>query len=160
MRPSRHEFQEMMRHLEKYPLTGQGAQQDFLTDFWRNKGGIATLPRQYNCHVLELRDQSTIRVLVDRAGRAAWWTSEYTSNGLLRTCGRRWRSKVELYPATWAAFQVLEKAIAEEIPADRPKRKPGQEGKPRRCVLSKAEQIRRLQYQLAYNRQKEKGCRG
>jgi hypothetical protein len=68
MRPSRHEFQEMMRHLEKYPLTGQGAEQDFLTDFWRNKGGIATLPRQYNCHVLELRDQSTIRVLVDRGG--------------------------------------------------------------------------------------------
>ena len=74
MRPSRHEFQEMMRHLEKYPLTGQGAEQDFLTDFWRNKGGIATLPRQYNCHVLEWRDQSTIRVLVDRAGRATWCT--------------------------------------------------------------------------------------
>ena len=69
-------------------------------------------------------------------------------------------SKAELYPATWAVFQVLENAIAEEIPADRPKRKPGQEGKPRRCVLSKAEQIRRFQYQLAYNRQKEKGCRG
>jgi len=33
--------------------------------------------------------------------------------------------------ATWAAFQVLEKAIAEEIPADRPKRKPGQEGRAR-----------------------------
>ena len=25
-------------------------------------------------------------------------------------------SKAEIYPATWAAFQVLEKAIAEEMP--------------------------------------------
>ena len=59
--------------------------------------------------------------------------------------------KAELYPATWAAFLVLEKAIAEEIPADRPKRKRGQ-GKPRRCTLTKAELIRRLQHQLAYTR--------
>ena len=50
------------------------------------------------------------------------------------------QGKAELYPATWAAFQVLEKAIAEEMPADRPKRKQGYEGKPRRCVWSKAEQ--------------------
>ena len=61
-------------------------------------------------------------------------------------------SKAELYPATWAAFQVLEKAIAEELPCDRPKRKQGCSGKSRRCVLSKAEQIRRLQHQVKYIR--------
>ena len=61
-------------------------------------------------------------------------------------------SKTELYPATWAAFQVLEKAIAEELPCDRPKRKRGCSGKSRRSVLSKAEQIRRLQHQVQYIR--------
>jgi hypothetical protein len=67
-------------------------------------------------------------------------------------------SKAELYPATWAAFQVLEKAIAEEMPADRPKRKQGYEGKPRRCVWSKAEQIKRLQYQARYIRRTRKAA--
>ena len=67
-------------------------------------------------------------------------------------------SKAELYPATWAAFQVLEKAIAEELPADRPKRKQGCSGKSRRCVLSKAEQIRRLQYQVRYTRRARKSA--
>ena len=51
MRPSRREFKEMRRRLETYPMTGQGAEQDFLTDFWRNRGGIATLPRKYNCQL-------------------------------------------------------------------------------------------------------------
>ena len=65
-------------------------------------------------------------------------------------------SKAELYPATWAAFQVLEKAIAEEMATDRPKRKQGYEGKPRRCVWSKAEQTKRLQHQLYYTRRTRK----
>ena len=67
-------------------------------------------------------------------------------------------SKAELYPATWAAFQAREKAIAEEILVGQPKRKQGFEGKPRRCTLSKAEQIRRLQYRLAYNRRGRKAA--
>ena len=48
LRPSRHEFQEMMRHLDTYSGCGLGAEQDFLTDFWKNKKGIAGLPRRYN----------------------------------------------------------------------------------------------------------------
>ena len=48
MRPNR---REMLRHLERYEFTGQGAEQDFLTDFWRHRGGIATLPRKYNCQL-------------------------------------------------------------------------------------------------------------
>ena len=51
MRPNRREFQEMLRHLETYEFTGKGAEQDFLTDFWRDRGGIATLPRKYNCQL-------------------------------------------------------------------------------------------------------------
>ena len=61
----------------------------------------------------------------------------------------------ELYPVTWAAFHGLEKAIAEEFPGDRPKRK---QGKVRRCVLSKAEQIKRLQHQVAYIRRRRKAA--
>ena len=51
MRPSLSEFTEMMRHLETYRGTGIGAEQDFLTDFWKNKGGIVGLPRKYNCQM-------------------------------------------------------------------------------------------------------------
>ena len=51
LRPSRHEFQEMMRHLDTYSGCGPGAEQDFLTDFYTNKKGIAGLPRRYNCQV-------------------------------------------------------------------------------------------------------------
>jgi hypothetical protein len=51
MLPNRREFQEMLRHLETYEFTGKGAEQDFLTDFWRDRGGIATLPRKYNCQL-------------------------------------------------------------------------------------------------------------
>ena len=61
----------------------------------------------------------------------------------------------ELYPVTWAAFHGLEKAIAEEFPGDRPKRK---QGKVRRCVMSKAEQIKRLQHQVAYIRRRRKAA--
>ena len=50
-RPSRTEFFEMMAHLRTYSGTGAGAEQDFLTDFWKNKGGIAGLPRKYNCQL-------------------------------------------------------------------------------------------------------------
>ena len=67
-------------------------------------------------------------------------------------------SKAELYPAVWAACQVLEKAIAEEMPAGRPKRKHGYEDKPRRCVWSQTEQIKRLQHQLAYTRRTRKAA--
>ena len=48
MRPSRHELREMMRHLETYRGTRIGAEQDFLTDFWKSKGGIVGLPRKCN----------------------------------------------------------------------------------------------------------------
>ena len=51
LRPSRTEFFEMMAHLRTYSGTGAGAEQDFLTDFWKNKGGIAGLPRKYNCQL-------------------------------------------------------------------------------------------------------------
>jgi hypothetical protein len=51
LRPSRTEFFEMMAHLGTYYGTGAGAEQDFLTDFWKNKGGIAGLPRKYNCQL-------------------------------------------------------------------------------------------------------------
>jgi len=51
LRPSRHEFKEMTRHLQTYAGTGHGAEQDFLTDFWKNKGGIVGLPRKYNCQL-------------------------------------------------------------------------------------------------------------
>ena len=50
-RPSRQELQDMMRHLDTYAGCGLGAEQDFLTDFWKNKKGIAGLPRRYNCQV-------------------------------------------------------------------------------------------------------------
>jgi hypothetical protein len=36
-RPSRTEFFEMMAHLRTYSGTGAGAEQDFLTDFWKTK---------------------------------------------------------------------------------------------------------------------------
>ena len=59
--------------------------------------------------------------------------------------------KAELYPGTWAALLVLETAIAEEIPGNGQKRK-HLGGNPRRCTLTKAELIRRLQYQVRYTR--------
>ena len=45
MRPSREEFEEMLRHLQTYSGCGLGADQDFLTDCWKNKGGLPGLPR-------------------------------------------------------------------------------------------------------------------
>ena len=44
------------------------------------------------------------------------------------------------------------------MPDCRPKRKQGYEGKPRRCVWSKAEHIKRLQYQLRYLRHVHKAA--
>jgi hypothetical protein len=49
LRPSRQEFKEMLRHLDSYAGAGYGAEQDFLTDFWKTRTGIAGLPRRYNC---------------------------------------------------------------------------------------------------------------
>ena len=68
------------------------------------------------------------------------------------------QNKAQVFPATWEAFENLEKAIAEEMPDCRPKRKQGYEGKPRRCVWSKAEHIKRLQYQLRYLRHVHKAA--
>ena len=70
--------------------------------------------------------------------------------------GETLESQAEIFPATWAAVLDVEKAIAEEMPAQPPKRKQGYEGKPRRCVWSKAEQIKRLQYQARYIRRTRK----
>jgi len=62
-------------------------------------------------------------------------------------------NKAEIFPQTWAAVIALETAIAEEMPSHRPKRKQqGYEGTPRRCVLNKAQQIKRLQCQVRYIR--------
>ena len=54
MKPSRSELDEMMCHLERYSGKGIGAEQDFLTDFWKTKGGINGLPRKFNCQVLQI----------------------------------------------------------------------------------------------------------
>ena len=102
-------------------------------------------------------------------------TGEYTSKGLLRSssirgsgqpCGmfvgvhvrriaRDLRETLancaESLPTTWSAFLALEAAIAEELPGE-PKRKRGKKGKPSRCLLSKAQQIKLLRNQLAYTR--------
>ena len=51
LRPSRQEFKEMLRHLDSYAGAGYGAEQDFLTDFWKTRTGIAGLPRRYNCQL-------------------------------------------------------------------------------------------------------------
>jgi len=39
MKPSRQELKEMMRHLQTYSVCGQGAEQDFLTDFLEKQRG-------------------------------------------------------------------------------------------------------------------------
>jgi len=41
----------MLRHLDSYAGAGYGAEQDFLTDFWKTRTGIAGLPRRYNCQL-------------------------------------------------------------------------------------------------------------
>jgi hypothetical protein len=54
VRPSRQEFKEMLRHLETYAGCGMGAEQDFLTDFWKTRKGIVGLPRRYNCQLHQI----------------------------------------------------------------------------------------------------------
>ena len=94
--------------MEKYPMTGQEAEQDFLTDFWRNNGEIATLPRKYNCHVLELRDQSTI-------GGQCWEGSMVDVGVHVKRIASDLRktleSKAELYSATWEHFSADPKPV-------------------------------------------------
>ena len=53
----------MLRHLETYAGCGMGAEQDFLTDFWKTRKGIVGLPRRYNCQ-LHHRPGSTRRLRV------------------------------------------------------------------------------------------------
>ena len=54
MKPSRSKLDEMMCHLERYSGKGIGAEQDFLTDFWKTRGGINGLPRKFNCQVHQI----------------------------------------------------------------------------------------------------------
>ena len=51
IRSSHAEFDDMMEHLNRYKLQGQGAEQNILTDVWKDRGGIHTLPRRYNCEL-------------------------------------------------------------------------------------------------------------
>ena len=54
LRLSRLEFNEMRRHLQTYSGTGAGAEQDFFTEFWKHKGGIAGLQRKHNCQLYQV----------------------------------------------------------------------------------------------------------
>ena len=48
--PTTHLFNQMREYLSTYRVPSQGAEQDFLTDFFRNRNqhGITALPRSYN----------------------------------------------------------------------------------------------------------------
>ena len=52
-KPSTKDFNAMMRKLAEYTVPSQGAEQDFLTDFYRERfaRGITGLPRTYNMQV-------------------------------------------------------------------------------------------------------------
>jgi hypothetical protein len=52
-RPNREDYKAMLKALEAYRIPSLGAEQDFLTDFWkeRNSRGITSLPRPYNVQI-------------------------------------------------------------------------------------------------------------
>ncbi len=52
-RPNGEDYEAMMKQLKSYHIPSRGAEQYFLTDFWKDRHpqGITSLPRPYNMQV-------------------------------------------------------------------------------------------------------------
>jgi len=100
-RPTRRLYQAMMDKLERYVVPSMGAEQDFLTDFFRDLSpeGITPLPRSYNW-------QLHIAMLTWHFQPETSWCSQIATNW--KTQVRNWHFSADPKPVDmgWGSVQV------------------------------------------------------
>ena len=99
--PSHSLFQAMMRKLQSYTVPSKGAEQDFLTDFFKDHyhDGITALPRSYNWQV-------HIAMLTGHIQAESSWWSQYVKTW--RTSVKNWHFSADPKPVDmiWGSVRV------------------------------------------------------